>query len=167
MKIKNSIGLETEYTNILEEVATTFNDLERHVILQMDEVHIRSDASYKGGRVIGSINNPNDPHTTVFSMMVSSLSARFSTIVRLIPLGSSSAESLYPIVTSTICDKEGCGLFVEAVSTDNCPLNVRSYKFFSINSKLEPKVHHPCNPQRSLILFSDFVHKIKYIGIIG
>ena len=65
LKIKNSIGLESEYTKILEEVATTFNDLERHVILQMDEVHIRSDASYKGGRVIGSINNPDDPHTTV------------------------------------------------------------------------------------------------------
>ena len=163
LKIKNSIGLESEYTKILEEVATTFNDLERHVILQMDEVHIRSDASYKGGRVIGSINNPDDPHTTVFSMMVSSLSARFSTIVRLIPLGSSSAESLFPIVKSTICDIEACGLFVEAVCTDNYPLNVRLYKFFSINSKLEPKVQHPCNPQRSLILFFDFVHIIKSI----
>ena len=41
-KIKNSIGLESEYTKILE-AASTFNDLERHVILQMDEVHIRSD----------------------------------------------------------------------------------------------------------------------------
>ena len=66
LKIKNTIGLESEYTKILKEVATTFNDLERHVILQMDEVHIRSDASYKGGRVIGSIDNPDDPHTTVF-----------------------------------------------------------------------------------------------------
>ena len=58
-------------------------------------------------------------------MMVSSLSARFSTIVRLIPLGSSSAESLYPIVKSTICDIEACGLFVKAVCIDNYPLNVR------------------------------------------
>ena len=89
----------------------------------MDEVHIRSDASYKGGRVIGSIDNPDDPHTTVFSMMVSSLSTKFSTIVRLIPLGSSSAETLYPVVNSTICDIESCSLSVEAVCTDNYPLN--------------------------------------------
>ena len=34
------------HTKILGEVATTFDDLERHVILQMDEVYIRSDASY-------------------------------------------------------------------------------------------------------------------------
>ena len=87
------------------------------MILQMDEVHIRSDASYKGGRVIGSIDNPDDPITTVFSMIVSSLSAKFSTIARLIPLGSSSAETLYPIVKSTICDIEAFGLFVEAVCT--------------------------------------------------
>ena len=66
MKIKNSIGLESEYTKILKEVATTFTDLQRHVILEMDEVHIRSDASYKGGRVIGSIDNPDDPHTSLF-----------------------------------------------------------------------------------------------------
>ena len=88
LNIKNSIGLESEYTKILREVATTFNFLERHVILQMDEVHIRSDASYKGVRVIGSSANPENPPTTAFSMMVSSLSIKFSTIVRLIPLGS-------------------------------------------------------------------------------
>ena len=163
LKIKNSIGLESEYTKILREIASTFNDLERHVILQMDEVHIRSDASYKGGRVIGSIDNPEDPHTTVFSMMVSSLSTRFSSIVRLIPLGSSSAETLYPIVKSTICDIEACGVFVEAVCTDNYPLNVRLYKCFSADSKLRPKVQHPCNPQRNLILFFDIVHIIKSI----
>ena len=68
----------------------------------MDEVHIRSDASYKGGRVIGSIDNPDDPHTTIFSMIVSSLSTKFSSIVRLILLGSSSAETLYPIIKSTL-----------------------------------------------------------------
>ena len=61
LNIKNSIGLESEYTKIPAEAASTFNDLERHVILQMDEVHIRSVASYKGGRVIGLIDNPKDP----------------------------------------------------------------------------------------------------------
>ena len=86
----------------------------------MDEVHIRSNASYKGGRVIGSIDNPDDPYTTVFSMMVSSLSSRFSTIVRLIPLGSYSADGLYPIVKSVISDIEDCGLIVEAVCNEKC-----------------------------------------------
>ena len=34
------------------EFSFTFKDLDRHVILQIDEVHIHSDASYKGGRII-------------------------------------------------------------------------------------------------------------------
>ena len=50
----------------------------------MDEVHIRGDASYKGGKIIGSIYHPKDPPPTVFSMMVSSFMKKNSTIVRLI-----------------------------------------------------------------------------------
>ena len=106
LKIKNSIGLENEYFSVMKEFSSTFNDKERHVLLAMDEVHIRSDASYKGGRIIGSIKHPEDPPTTVFSMMVTSLMTKFSTIVRLIPLGSSSATGLFPIITNTTSDIE-------------------------------------------------------------
>ena len=164
LKIKNSNGLENEYFNVLKETATTFSQLDRHVIVQMDEVHIRSDASYKGGRIIGSIENPEDPPTTVFSIMVSSLAKKYSTIVRLIPLGSSSAEILFPIIRKTISDIESCNLFVEAICTDNYPLNVSLFKLFPNDSKtLQPKVKHPCNPARNLILLFDIVHIIKSI----
>ena len=96
--IKNTLGIEGDYFQILREITSTFSQNERYVILQMDEVHIRSDASYKGGKILGSINNPTDPPTTVFSMMISNLRNTFSTIVRLIPLGASSAADLYPII---------------------------------------------------------------------
>ena len=43
----------------------------------MNEVHIRSDASFKGGKVLGAIDNPSDPPTTVFSMMISCLMKNF------------------------------------------------------------------------------------------
>ena len=39
----------------------------------MDEVQIRIDASYKYGKILGAIDNPSDPSTIVFSMMISSL----------------------------------------------------------------------------------------------
>ena len=71
--MKNSIGLESEYLHVLKETATTFSPLECHVIIQMDEVHIKSEISYKGGKFVGSIENPDNPPTTVFSIMVSSL----------------------------------------------------------------------------------------------
>ena len=76
-------------------------------------------------------------------MMVSSLMKHFSTIVCLIPLGSSSAVHLQPIVKQTIIDIESCGLFVEAICTDNYPLNVSLYKLFSDDGKLlQPEVTH-------------------------
>ena len=120
----------------------------------MDVVHICSDAAYKGGKIIGSIDNPADPPITVFSIMVSSLAARYSSIGRLIPLGSSSAEKLYPVIKSTICDIEACDLFVEAICTDNYPLNVRLYKLFSSDSKLlEPKVNTHATRKEVLFCF--------------
>ena len=83
----------------------------------MDEVLIRSVSSYKGGRINGSIDHPEDPPTTVYSIMVSSLMTKFSTIVRLVPLGSSSAAALLPIVIKTISGIESCNLYVDAVCT--------------------------------------------------
>ena len=102
-------------------------------------------------------------HTTVFSMIMSSLMKRFSTIVPLIPLGSSSAADLYPIITKTIGDIES-DLFIEEICTDNYPLNVSLFKFFSYDTKImQPRVVHPCNPTRTLILFFDIFHIMKSI----
>ena len=47
----------------------------------MGEVHIRSDAYYKAGRILGSVDNPRVLPTTVFAMMMSSLMKIISTIV--------------------------------------------------------------------------------------
>lgn len=87
LHIKNTLGIDGDYFRILNEITSKFSDTQRHVILQMDEVHIRSDVAYKGCKIFGSIDNPNDPATTVFSLMVSSLMRKFSTIVRLILWG--------------------------------------------------------------------------------
>ena len=46
----------------------------------------------------------------------------------------------------------------------NYPLNVSLFKLFSNDSRtLQPKVKHPCNPARNLILLFDIVHIIKSI----
>ena len=122
--MKNPIGLENEYINVLKETATTFSHLDLHVIIQMDEMHISSG----GRRIIGSIENPEDPPTTVFSIMVSSLARKYSTIVRLIHIGSSSAGVPFPSVRNNIFDIESCNLFVQAMCTDLYPLNVSWFK---------------------------------------
>ena len=49
--------------------------------------------------------------------MVSSVMRKFSNIVRPIPLGSSSAAYLHPIISKAIFDIETCGLFFEVPTT--------------------------------------------------
>ena len=99
------------------------------------------------------------PHDCVFND-----DERFSTIVRLIPFGSSFAVDLYPIITKTIGDIESSYLFVEAICTENYPLNVSIFKFFSHDTKImQPRVVHPCNTTRTFILFFDVVHNMKLV----
>ena len=92
----------------------------------MDEIHVTSDVSYKGGEIIGSCLNPDDPIKTVFAIMVSSLHKKWSTVVRLVPLSTTRAKYIHPIIVQVIDDIEKCGLLAQALCTENYPLNVNS-----------------------------------------
>ena len=95
--------------------------------------------------------------------MVSSLYKRWSTIIRLIPCSTTSAEILFPTIKKAICDIELCGLKVQVLCTDNYPLNVSIFKLFSSDKTLSPSVPHPCDSNRTLFLLFDFVHTLKSI----
>ena len=64
---------------------------------------------------------------------------------------------------SCICDVEECELFVQIISTDNYPLNVKLFKLFSPTGKLETRVPHPCDTHRGIFLTFDFVHILKTV----
>ena len=129
----------------------------------MDEIHVKSDISYKGGRIFGSNLYSGDPTKTIFAIMVSSLYKKWSCIVRLLPCASVTAEKLFNIIKSCILDVEECGLFVHVISTDNYPLNVKLFKLFSPFGKLETRVPHPSDIHGGLFLTFDFVHTLKTI----
>ena len=72
-KLDSSFGLENEFFPFLRQATHSFSDEQKHVILQMDEIHVKPNISYKGGKIIGSNICPEDPTKTVFAIMVSSL----------------------------------------------------------------------------------------------
>ena len=162
-KLYSSFGLENEFFMFLKESTYSFSQEQRHVIIQMDEIHVKPDISHKGGRLFASNLDPDNPTKTVFAIMVSSLYKKWSCIVRLLPCASVTAEKLFDTIKSCIHDVEDCGLFVEIISTDNYPLNVKLFKLFSPNKKLETRVPHPCDIRRGLFLTFDFVHILKTI----
>ena len=162
-KLYSSFGLDNEFTTYLKQATANFKPQEKNVILQMDEIHVKSDLTYKSGKIIGGSLDPNDPTRTVFSIMVSSLFRKWSTIIRLLPLSSSSAQQLFPTIKSVINDIEQCSLSVQVISTDAYPLNVNLLKLFSPDHSLQPVVPHPLDFTRNLFLIFDFVHILKSI----
>ena len=162
-KLYSSFGLENDFCAYLTQATSCFSSEEKNVIVQMDEIHVRSDIAYKGGKLFAPNLDPKDPTRTVFAIMVSSLHKKWSCISRLLPCASISAERIFPIIKSCIIDIENCGLRVQIISTDNYPLNVNLFKFFSTNGKLETRVPHPFDNSRFLFLTFDFVHILKSI----
>ena len=128
----------------------------------MDEIHVKSHISDKGGKYCSNLDLDN-PTKTVFAIMVSSLYEKWSSIVRLLPCASVTAENLFETIKSCIRDVEECCLFVQAISTDNYPLNVKLFKKNSPIGKLDAKVPHPCDIDRNLFLTFDFVHILESV----
>ena len=73
LKLYSSSGLESDYFPFLKQATHSFSDPEKHVIVQMDEIHVKSDISYIGRKTYGASLRPEDPVKTVFAIMVSNL----------------------------------------------------------------------------------------------
>ena len=52
-KLYASFGLENDFCAYLRHSTSCFSPREINVIVQMDEIHVRSDILYKGGKIIG------------------------------------------------------------------------------------------------------------------
>ncbi|KAI6647402.1 hypothetical protein LOD99_12398 [Oopsacas minuta] len=101
--------------------------------------------------VLSSSNlDTDDPTKTVFAIIVSILFKKWSCIVGLFTCAPVSAKKLFDTIISCIRNVEHCGLFVEIISTDNYPLNVKLFKLFSPNHKLETRLPNPCDIYRTI-----------------
>ena len=103
-KLYTNIGIEDDYIVFLKQATEQFTHQQRNVIIQMDEIHVKSDLTYKAGKIFGSSGDLNEPTRTILALMVSSLYKRWSTIIRLIPCSTTSAEILFPTIRKAICD---------------------------------------------------------------
>ena len=129
-----------------------FSAQQKNVIVQIDEVYVKSDITYKGSKIIAPTMDTGDPVKTVLAIMVSSLHKKWSTIVRLFPLSSTNASELFLTIKSVIGDIEKCGLFVQVLCSDNYPQNVNIFKMFSIDQRtLSPIVPHPYDTNRNFV----------------
>ena len=161
-RLYSSFGLDTEFLTFLKAETTGFNTFERHLCLNIDEMHVKSNITYKGsldidpnflysnisfmtyflgGKFFGNAECFNssgeiEPTKTILCFMVSSLSKRWSSVVRLLPLLNPKASDQLPITIQVVKDIEKYGLFVDAIVSDNYPLNVYLFKLLGRNKEL-------------------------------
>ena len=138
----------------LKQATQTFSVEQKNVIVQMDEIHIKLGIAYKGGKLLGSSVNSDDPTKTVFAIMFLVYIKKWSCVVLLLPFASNSG------IKSCIRDIELCRLLVQVITTDNYPLNVKLLKLFSPFGK--PRVCHYCEITSNIPLFPTFDLYIFY-----
>ena len=65
-RLYSNFGMDQEFSIYLRQSTSDFNKWERNVIIQMDEIHVKSTFASKGGRIRGSSLIPTNPAKTVF-----------------------------------------------------------------------------------------------------
>ena len=67
-----------DFCTNLSQVTSSFTYQEMNVIVQIAEIHVKSDISYKGELIFGINLSPENPMRTVFATIVSSLHKKWS-----------------------------------------------------------------------------------------
>ena len=103
---------EYDFREFLIKSTAMFTKQQRQVVVNIDEVYVQSDFSYKGGKIFSSsISNVEVTAKPVFAFMVTSLLEKCSEIVHLYPLASTDTK-VFEMVRTIIADIERCNLNV-------------------------------------------------------
>lgn len=119
-----SADSESNNQNYFGFVCKNLSDLERKVILQIDEIYLNSGLQYKSQNVVGfAENNSELIAKTVQAFMVSSVFGNFREIVRLFPSSGLKGENLAELTKKVIDFVQSFGCQVIALITDNNRIN--------------------------------------------
>ncbi|KAI6651910.1 hypothetical protein LOD99_4789 [Oopsacas minuta] len=66
----SSFGIENDFSTYLSQATSSFSSLERNFIVQMDEIHVKSDITYKGEKICVPNLDPENPTRSVFANII-------------------------------------------------------------------------------------------------
>lgn len=99
----NSSGLEDSHLNYLIEKQKLMTDKEKHVVPILDEIYVKSEVSYKGGKIesFASASRTNDEKmlaTTIQAFMISSIVSNHKDIIGLFPISTLKHDTLHELI---------------------------------------------------------------------
>ncbi|GBM92517.1 hypothetical protein AVEN_105666-1, partial [Araneus ventricosus] len=157
---------EKYFLNYLSQKVTYLSDLDKKVILQFDEIHIKPYADYKSGSIVGISKNSGELATSAHVFMISSVTSSYRDVVHVWPVKSLKYDDLHCMVRKIIDKLEHIGFIVFAVVSDNNSINRSAMSQFDtpVDSKKKKEFRmvyvHPSDKKRPLFYLIDSVHLI-------
>jgi hypothetical protein len=154
---------ESSHVVYLQEKCKLLQPHERHVILMLDEIHVKPKTMYKGGCLVGKASNsPDDEAMTVQAFMICSILSSNKDIAALVPVKSLDAAYLKDCTFKVLHMLETVGFSVVCIISDNNRVN-RNVFADMCGGKLKPYIEHPLSSGRRLFFLFDSVHLLKCI----
>ena len=114
----SSLSIDKEYFRTR---TSTLTDIDRHVVMQIDEIYSAQRVEYSGGDIVG-VASDGSAAKTVLAFMVNSLSSKYDDILLLIPVHRLTSTQLKESFISILNQIKEFFLVV-GISTDNLSTN--------------------------------------------
>ena len=106
-------------------------DHEKHMILLMDEIHIKPYLDYKGGNIVVPAINNNNLANSAFTFMINSVYSNFKEVIHISPVAKIDHAILFGFIKSIIMGLETIGYKIFCVISDNNAVNSKAMSNFS------------------------------------
>lgn len=98
---KNS-GIDNSHINYLTKKLKMLTENEKFVILMLDEIYVKKDIAYKGGKIEGFALNQESAATTIQAFMISSVLSQNKDVVGLYPVCTLKHDFLHKLVLNVL-----------------------------------------------------------------
>lgn len=161
----NTSGLQSGHMDYLKKKVSVLEENEKLCCLLLDEIYVKPEITYKGGKVEGLVvndQNAPEPASTVQVFMISSIMSKYKDVVGLFPIKNLSSDMLFTLTNLVIKLLTEIGFKVFCLISDNNRVNRNTFERFC-GGTLQTKFVNPyCESQNIYVMF-DPVHLFKCI----
>ena len=137
------------------------NELQRTVVLIIDEIYIAKRLEYSGGQIVG-LTNDGTVASTLLCFAVKSLACKYMDLVAIYPMAKLTADKLNACYNEVSSLMKKVSINVVALSVDNASTNRKFYTDFLCGGELKTHIIDSTTGQ-PLYLIIDPVHTLKNI----
>ena len=155
-------GLPAPNLQYLKEKFKHLNEHEKLIGVMMDEIYVKPEAEYSGGKIIGKAINSSDNAKTLQVFMISSVFSKQKDILGLFPMMNQTSHDLYELILVVLRALQEIGYQVLFLSADNSRINRCAYELLGGGQLISP-IPNPIGANLEIYLLFDTVHLLKTV----